>query len=68
MEIASAVIAVSFTQLWCAGSDTTRAAIAGHHSEISTPRKAAGLMKSCGFFIADLPGVRSIDDDVVNDP
>jgi hypothetical protein len=32
---------VSFTQLWCAGSDTTRAAIAGHHSEISTPRKAA---------------------------
>jgi hypothetical protein len=50
MEIASAVIAVSFTQLWCAGSDTTRAAIAGHHSEISTPRKAAGFNEILRLF------------------
>jgi hypothetical protein len=24
-------------------------------------------LKSCGFFIADVPGLRSIDNDVVND-
>ena len=29
-------------------------------------RKAAGLIKSCGFFIADIPGRVSIDDDAIN--
>jgi len=122
MEVASAVIAVPFTQLWRDGSDRTRAAIDyvelrrrlhiftvvatalypgiapefcafvpsvtwPHeiHSFVRTSsvknfeespeiaarslyqEKPQDLMKSCGFFIANIPGLRSIDNDVVND-
>ena len=122
MQVGSAVIAVPFTRIRCAGSDTTRAAIdyvklhsrlhiftvvaaalyparrrvlcfcdqrylaheilsfvrtsslqkfrrkSGHRSEMSVLRKAAGLNEILRlFFIADVPRLRSIDNDVVND-
>ena len=32
------------------------------------PGKAAGFMKSCGFYIGDIPGRVSINDDAINYP